>query len=105
MREFDWSKYQRQHVQAVDMVAATIFANRVKYIPVKAVHLWPSMYDQFRAWAEKLIGRELEPDEHLEFDTVYIEKGTRSQSTPIVVEVWDNGINEVKINPKMFVLS
>ena len=87
------------------MTAATIVANRAKMIPVKAIHLWPSMYDQFKRWAEKLIGRELEPGELLEFDTVKIERGDSRQATPILVEIWDNGIMEVKKENKLFRLN
>ena len=89
----NWSKYKPVNVQAVDMCAAVIFAHRQKFIPIKAVHLLPRMYEQFQYWLQKQLGRDLEKDEKMEFDSVQIEKGFSGQSTPIVVELWDNNFN------------
>jgi hypothetical protein len=86
----DWKTFKATGVQAVDMCANTIYVNRRNYIPVKAIHLVPRLYGQFRLWTEKNIKRELNEDEGIEFDGVYIEKGTDSQSTPLVVELWAN---------------
>ena len=85
----NWKTYQRQHVQAVDMCAATIFAHRLKYLPLKSIYLLPRMYEQFRWWTEKQLHRELQPEERLEFDGVNIEKGSTGQSTPLLLEMWD----------------
>lgn len=85
---FDWQQYQRQHVQAVDMVAAVIFAHRAKNIPIKAVHLTPQMHGQFKQWVERNLQRELEEGEKMEFDSVNVEEGSRGQSTPILIELW-----------------
>jgi len=86
----NWEQYERQYVQAVDMCAAAIFVNRVKFIPVKAIYLWPLMYEQFKWWAEKKMKREIMPEEGLEFDGVRIEKGDKSQATPLLIELWDS---------------
>ena len=84
----NWSTYTRTYVQAVDMCAAGILAHRLKQLPLKAIYLWPDMYKQFKGYVEKNLGRELTPGEKLEFDGVYIEEGTRSQSTPLLMELW-----------------
>jgi hypothetical protein len=76
-----------------DMCASVIFSHRVKDIPLKALHLLPKMYEQFQWWTQKQLGRELNEDEQMEFDGVHIEKGYKGQSTPIVVELWDNNFN------------
>lgn len=89
----NWREYKPQGVQAVDMSASVIFAHRQKDIPVKAIHLLPRMYEQFQDWIQRKMERDLEPDEKLEFDGVHIEKGHAQQSTPIVVELWDNNFN------------
>jgi len=89
MSNFNWKEYPRQHVQAVDMCAACIFTHRVKFIPIKAIHLYPNMYEQFKQWAGKMRGSEIEDDERLEFDSVEICKGYAGQSTPMVIEVWE----------------
>ena len=86
----NWKEYKPTGVQAVDMCAAAIYAHRIKSLPLKAIHLWPDMYKQFLGWAEKNAGRELEPGEGLEFDTVHIEMGARSQSTPLVLEMYSS---------------
>jgi hypothetical protein len=85
---FNWKQYKQQHVQVVDMCAATIFAHRQKMLPLRAIHLLPRMYEQFRAWAEKHLGRELAEGEGIEFDSVHIERGSASQSTPLVIELY-----------------
>lgn len=89
----DWTKYKSQGVQAVDMSASIIFAHRAKNVPIKAIHLLPRMYEQFQAWLQRTMGRELQDGEKMEFDGVHIEKGNAAQSTPIVVELWDNNFN------------
>ena len=89
----NWREYKPVGVQAVDMCASVIFTHRQKFIPIKAVHLFPRMYEQFQAWLQKAMGRELEDGEKMEFDGVYIEKGYAGQTTPIVVELWDNNFN------------
>ena len=89
----NWKEYKTQGVQAVDMCAACIFAHRLKSQPIKAIHLLPRMYDQFKQWTERKLGRELEDGELLEFDSVKIEKGYKGQSTPLVIEMWENDFN------------
>lgn len=89
----DWKNYKPVGVQSVDMCASVIFGNRVKSIPIKAVHLLPRMYGQFKLWAEKNLERELLPDEKLEFDGVYIEEGSDQQTTPLLVELWEQHAN------------
>lgn len=88
MGKFQWKDYERQHVQAVDMCAAAIVAHRVKNIPLKAIHLWPDMYKQFKGWTEKNLKRELQDGEQMEFDGVNIEMGTKQQKTPLLLELW-----------------
>lgn len=87
---FDWKAYKRQHVQSVDMCAAAIFAHRQKYIPIRAIYLWPSMYEQFKSWTQKNLGRDLEPEEKMQFDDVYIERGDPNQRTPLLIQLWEN---------------
>jgi hypothetical protein len=85
---FDWNTYKATGIQAVDMCAAAIFSHRKQSLPLKAIHLWPDMYKQFLGWTEKNLKRELEKDEKMEFDGVFIEMGTRSQSTPLLLEMY-----------------
>ena len=51
------------------------------------------MYGQYQQWANiemnKLGGRPLTEEDPLQFDGVNIEKGSQSQSTPIVIELWE----------------
>lgn len=47
---FDYSDYERTHVQAVDFVAQVVGYHRHKLIPVKAIYLKKRLYDQFFAW-------------------------------------------------------
>lgn len=75
-------------MQAVDMCAACIATHRDKMLPIKAIHLLPRMYDQFKDWTQKNLNRELAEGEKISFDDVYIEKGTASQSTPLLIEMW-----------------
>jgi hypothetical protein len=89
----NWKEYKSQNVQAVDMTASVIFAHRQKFIPIRAVHLTPRMYEQFQSWVHSNLGRELELGELMEFDSVKIEKGYAGQSTPIVVELWEENFN------------
>lgn len=85
---FDWKQYKSQGVQAVDMCAASIALHREKMLPIKAIHLLPSMYAQFKNWLEKTMERELLADEKMQFDDVYIELGDRTQSTPLLIEMY-----------------
>ena len=89
----DWSKYKPVGVQAVDMCASVIFTHRKKGLPIKAIHLLPRMHEQFQWWTQNQLGRELNPDEKMTMDGVYIEKGYARQTTPVVVELWDNNFN------------
>lgn len=89
----NWKEYKTQGVQSVDMCASVIFAHRHKDIPLKALHLLPRMFEQFQSWVHKKLGRELDNEEIMEFDGVHILKGHAGQSTPIVVELWDNNFN------------
>lgn len=89
----DWKKYKPVGVQSVDMCASVIFAHRQKAIPIKAVHLLPRMHEQFQWWTQNQLGRELNPDEKMTMDGVYIEKGYARQTTPVVVELWEEGVN------------
>lgn len=89
MSKFNWSQYERQNVQAVDMCASCIFTHRQKLIPIKAIHLYPKMYEQFKQWLGKKRGSEIGDDERMEFDSVEICKGYAGQSTPMVVELWE----------------
>jgi hypothetical protein len=84
----NWKKYKPVNVQAVDMCAATIFTHREKMIPIKAIYLLPRMYGQFKQWAEKQHGKEIQ-DEILEFDTVQILQGKPNQSTPLLIQLWE----------------
>jgi hypothetical protein len=51
------------------------------------------MYGQYQQWADiqmkKLGGRRLTDEDALCFDGVYIEKGSEIQTTPIVIELWE----------------
>ncbi len=85
---FDWNTWQSTHIKAVDLCASIIYQHRQREIPLKALHLWPDMYNQFQGWTEKNLGRELAEREKMEFDGVYIERGTRWQSTPALIELW-----------------
>lgn len=85
----NWKEYKPVGVQAIDMSASVIFAHRLKAIPLKALHLLPRMYAQFKKWTELELGRELMDDEKMEMDGVYIELGSQQQSTPILVELWE----------------
>ena len=86
--KFNWNEYTRQYVQAVDMCAACIFSHRQRMIPIRAIHLLPNMYGQFKLWTEKNLGRELLPEEELQFDDVKIALGDSKQKTPLLVELW-----------------
>jgi hypothetical protein len=97
----NWKNYKPQNVQAVDMCAATIYTHREKLIPIKAIHLLPRMFEQFKRWTEKQLGRELNEGEGLQFDDVNIELGTASQSTPLLIELWNSQKElEVFLNSK-----
>jgi hypothetical protein len=93
MEYFNWKEFKGTGCQAVDMCAATIYAHRIKNVPIKAVHILPRMYGQYQQWADiqmkKLGGRRLTDEDALCFDGVYIEKGSDIQSTPIVIELWE----------------
>jgi len=84
----NWKEYTTQGVKSVDMCAVTIFTHRQKGIPIKAIHLQPRFFEQFAGWAQKKMGRDLLPDEKLQFDEVNIELGDRLQSTPLLIELW-----------------
>lgn len=98
----NWAKYEKQNVEAVDMCAAVIFAHRAKYIPIKAIHLRPKMYSEFKSWAQKNLGRDLESHEKLEFDSVHIELGTSRQASQLLIELWEKNFN---INAQMQLIS
>jgi hypothetical protein len=85
----NWKEWKGTGVQAVDMCASAILSHRIKYLPLKAIHLLPNMYDQFRLWLEKKSGKELEEGQGIQFDSVNIERGQAQQSTPLLLELWD----------------
>ena len=93
MIAFNWDEFKGTGCQAVDMCAAVIYAHRKKRVPIKACHILPRMYGQYQQWANieinKLGGRPLTEEDPLQFDGVNIEKGSQSQSTPIVIELWE----------------
>ena len=84
----DWSEWKNTGVEAVDLCASIIYQHLQARKPLKAIHLWPNMYKQFKGWTEKNLGRELEENEGLQFDSVNIEMGERGQKTPALIEPW-----------------
>jgi hypothetical protein len=85
----NWKEWKGTGVQSVDMVASAIFTHRLKYLPIKAIHLLPNMYDQFRLWLEKKSGKELEDGQGMQMDSVAIERGSVTQSTPLLIQLWE----------------
>jgi hypothetical protein len=86
----NWKEYTAQGVQSVDMCAAAIYSHRLKNIPIKAIHLMPRMFGQFKQWMEKKAGRELTDEDNFQMDGVNIECGNQQQTTPLLIELWEN---------------
>ena len=88
MAGFDWSTYQKQDVKSVDMCAVYIYGCLRKNQPLKAIHLWPDWYNEFKRWAEKKSGQVYEDGVNLQFNSIEIKLGERSQSKPLLLELW-----------------
>ena len=90
---FNYEKFKGVGVQAVDMCVTTIYAHRLKNVPIKAIYILPRMYGQYQQWADsemkKLGGRRLTDEDVLQFDGVHIEKGSPQQQTPMLVELYE----------------
>jgi len=89
----NWKEYKSQGVQSVDMCASVIFQHRKRFLPIKAIHLYPRMYEQFKSFTQKNLGRDLEDGEQITFDSVEIVKGYSSQKTPLVIEMFQENFN------------
>ena len=85
---FDWRTYEKKGIRSVDECAQAILACLIARKPLKAIHLWPSWYNEFLRWAEKQTGEKYEHGVNLQFDSVDILLGERSQKTPLLLEEW-----------------
>lgn len=85
---YDWSKYTIQNVVPVDMCAAIIMEHRAHTKPIKAIHLRPHEYQEFKTWLCRQLGRELNAGEKMQFDDVYIEQGDKHQVSRFLIEMW-----------------
>lgn len=85
---YNWKDFTPTNNTVVDMCAAIILEHRVKMLPIKAIHLRPVHYFEFESWLKKQIQRDLDKDEKMEFDGVYIEKGDNRQASRFLVELW-----------------
>ncbi len=89
----NWANYQKQNVAAVDMSAAIVAAHRTQILPIKAIHLRPKQYEEFKSWLQTNLKRDLREDEKMELDGVYIEKGSGRQHSTYLVELWEQHFN------------
>jgi len=89
-RAYDITRdYKATGNKAVDGVASCIMWHRQRQITLKAIHLKPNLYGQFKLYVEKeLMGKELEPDQPLSMDGVEIEMGSILQVLAILPERW-----------------
>ncbi|MGN6416137.1 MAG: hypothetical protein ACTHMC_01505 [Pseudobacter sp.] len=89
-RAYDITRdYKATGNKAVDGVASCIMWHRERSIALKAIHLKPLLYDQFKIYVEKvLLGKELEDEQPLSMDGVEIEQGSWLQRLAILPERW-----------------
>jgi hypothetical protein len=80
--------YQPTGNKAIDNAAAIVMWHRKRNIALKAIHIKQPYYDWFKRGTEIILGRELEEGEMMSIDAVYIELGSRFQSTPMVAQTW-----------------
>jgi hypothetical protein len=78
----------------VDAIALCIMYHRKKKIGLKAIHLKPPVYDQFKKWFikeyEVTQGKKFSEEILISFDKVDIEKGSIFQSNPILPEYYED---------------
>jgi hypothetical protein len=93
---YDWRKYQKQNVRAVDECANSILSCLLHNKPLKAIHLWPSWYAEFLRWFEKISKQQYEHGVKLQFDSIEIHLGERSQAKPLLLELWQDDTMPIK---------
>jgi hypothetical protein len=87
---FNFSEFQNTGNKAIDLVAACVGHYRQFKKPLKVIYLKPNLFDLFKAGTEVLMKREIQEDELLQFDGVYIEKGSSLMvGRDLYVDFWE----------------
>lgn len=85
---YDFSEYKPTYNKAIDQCANIIAVARVNLLPLKALHLSHIYYEWFKSGVQTLMNKPVLEDELLQFDGVDIEKGSKYQSKPIILEYY-----------------
>lgn len=83
---FNWSKFDRTHNNAIDLVAQAVGHAKKTRRKLIAVWLSTSYYGLFKTGTEVLMKKRLEGHEQLEFDGVKVNCASRAQFDHIRLE-------------------
>ena len=87
---YNFSRYEATHNKAIDLCANLIGCARQNMMPIKALHLKPIYYEWVKGGVQEMLGRPLVEGELMQFDSVNIEKGSKLQSKPVIIEYYQN---------------
>ncbi len=86
---FNWSKYEKTHNNAIDLVAQCVGYNRANNFPLKAITLKHSYFELFRMGVQAIMKqKKMKFDEtaELTFDGILIKKGSIMQFDAMLYE-------------------
>ena len=86
---YNFSHYEPTHNKTIDLCANLICNARYHKMPLKSLHLTPLYYEWYKSGVQTLMNRPLLDEELLEFDGVNIEKGSKYQSKPVILEYYE----------------
>lgn len=87
-QQFNFSQHQHTGNKAIDLVGNLIGCARHHNMPIKQIDLSPIYYEWFKSGAQTLMNRPLEDGELIQFDGVNINKGSRFQSKPAIIDYY-----------------
>lgn len=92
MKALDYTRYQPTGIRAIDLVTRVLYHERLRNMPVKAIHLSPLHYDHYISGINYLLERErgygLLVGELVQFDGVNIERGDSRQAQEYLLEYY-----------------
>lgn len=79
----DYKKYQPTGIRSIDLVTRVIYGERLRNMPLKAIHLSPTHFEHYKSGVNVLLEKErghgLLVGEGMQFDGVNIERGDFGQ--------------------------
>lgn len=96
---FNWSKYEKTHNNAIDLVAQCVGYNRKNNFPLKAIILKRAYYELFRMGVQAIMkqkGLKFDEAAELTFDGVAIKMGSAIQFDAMLYEYYE--MPKIEIN-------